>query len=190
MCTQACLGAYEDNKRYTCNSLLRVKTPFPKRENREEIAVRVASCACAPFQCLEGLGMIACGAVLWPIPCTVCKIETHHSGTDVSLNKCCLSFRHPNYPVHYSDQYQSVKPASIEGKYMIKDTVTKGEKFSVNINQRPTTEIDGDFHAKSTLTGFQCLTSGIERIIGTFYSVLCCPVNCVCLTCCNKNNPN
>ena len=170
---KAATDAYKDNKRETLNSLLRVTTPFPKREAHEEIAVKTASCACFPFKCLEGLGMITCGLLLWPIPCTVCKIETEHNGTDVSVTTIYPGTRRPNIPCHYDDEYRTTS----------KQSIVSGRSIPCSCGQRPEGEIDY-IKANSSLTGYDCLSSGVGKIVSTVFSMLCCPFSTVSLACC------
>ena len=168
MCTKAITGACVDDQRETLNSLLRVKTPFHERDLCEEVSVRTASCACFPLKCLEAVGMIACGAILWPIPCTICKIETEHRGADVSVKKIYPGFRTPNFPCHYSDEYSS------NGQV----TITKGTSVPCSCCQIPEGE-QNNIYATSSLTGYNCLSSGVVKIVNTLFSMACCPLGVV-----------
>lgn len=169
MCIKAVTGAYEDNKRETLNSLLRVITPFPKRDNCEEVSVKAASCACVPLKLLEGAGMIACGAILCPIPCTICKIETEHEGTEVSVKKIYPELRKPNTPCHYHDEYCQL------GRIIY----SEGTDISCSCGQRPE-EKQNYIYAKSSLTGYECLSSGVGKIVNTVFSMICCPISSCC----------
>ena len=177
MCTKAIIGACGDDIRETSNSLLRIKTSFPERDICEEISVKTASCACFPLKCLEGVGMIACGAILWPIPCTICKIETEHRGADVSVKKIYPGFRTPNFPCHYSDEYSS------NGHVM----TTEGTSVSCYCRQRPEGE-QNNIYATSSLTGYDCLSSGVGKIVNTLVSMVCCPISCISLACCSSQD--
>jgi hypothetical protein len=172
MCIQGVTGAYEDNKRETLNSLLRVQTPFPERSKCEEIVVKTVSCACFPLKCLEGLGMITCGAILWPIPCTICQIETEHQETDVSIKKIYPSFRKPNIPCHYEDSSHS-------GNQVISN---EGYSISCSFGKRPKGE-QPLVNAESSLTGYNCLSSGVGKIVNTVLSTICCPISTASLAC-------
>lgn len=177
LCTKALTGAYNDDKRETLNSLLRVKTPSPKNDKYQEISIRTASCVCFPLKCLEGIGMITFGAILWLVPCTICKIETVHEGTDVSVKKMYPGLRKPHIPCHYKDTYH------VAGK-KITDT---GWAISYLPPQRLEGEKDYT-RVSSSLTGYECLSSGVSKIVSTLISMVCCPIKCATLTCCNTQD--
>lgn len=172
VCTKAISGAYDNDKRETLNSLLRVKTPFPKRNSCEEISVKTAECAYFPLKCLEAAGMIACGALLCPMPCTVCKIETEHVGTEVSVKKIYPSCTTPNIPCRYQDKYLTNEGA----------TITEGWSIGCTIGNRP--EGDREYiNATSSLTGYDCISSGIGKIVNTIVSMVFCPISSCYLIC-------
>lgn len=175
---KACCGAYEDDKREALNSLIRVKTPFPKRSDCDELAVKTASCVCIPLKCLESVGMMVCGAILWPIPCTVCKIETIHEGTQVSVKKIYLDCRSPNIPCHFDDIYYS------------KDSITRYEGTSIPCSccsQRFEGKQE-EVYATSSVTGYGCISSGVGKVVSTLLSSVCIPISCMFLACGNKED--
>lgn len=179
-CLDPCSNAYHDDVRATCNSLLRIKTPYPQRSVNEEMASRIVGCVCSPLKCLEGLGMIACGALLWPIPCTVCRISTEHAGTSVSLNKCCLDFRCINVPCYYQDRFSKPTPDGF-----IQEEAQGYDCSCAGCDPHYQGDLPQIF-ASSTTTGFCCMAAGVGKIVTTVCQMACCPFQCCCCLCCGK----
>lgn len=183
-CCTTMYDAYEDGRRETYNSLLRIKTPFPKRTDDKELDVRIASCVCQPLRMIEGVGMIACGALLWPIPCTVCTIKTEHFGTSVE-GSCCLGFRRPNIPCHFKDEInmsvrkensEITEARTVQGNQMPCSCGFMHPQEQENPDQR------ANIFVKSSVTGYSCISSGIGKIINSIILMACCPI-----ACCQKN---
>jgi hypothetical protein len=123
--------------------------------------------------------LITCGALLWAIPCTVCKIETCHHGTDVSIKKIYPDFRKPNIPCHFDDKYE------IEGR----STVAKktGALLTCHLGCGNEKFEEKNLTATSSLTGYNCLSSGVGKILNAICSAMCCPINSI-FACCNAKD--
>lgn len=183
MCLKAIDSALVDQQSECLNSLLRVHTPFPARTAKEEVAVRVADCACAPLKCAGGAAMIAYGAVLCPIPCIVSHIETHHDGVSVQIENIYLVKRLPNTPCHFED-HKKVTEFTPEG-IIFKETHSTGNEYNWrwNGNHHFKGSI-ADTRATSSVTGYQCITSGIGRMLSGAVAVACCPCIVMWVGCC------
>lgn len=181
-CVNACSNAYQDDKRATCNTLLRVKTPYPKRENCEELFSKIVGCVCFPFKCLEGCGMMLCGAFLWPIPCTVCRISTEHVGTHVSVKGCCFDTRMTNHPCYFKDTYIRPTPTGWN------QTESDGCDAFCNLCEVHYEGSIEQVSAGSSVTGFGCIWAGCHKVLHTVFNMACCPFQCCCVTanaCCD-----
>ena len=162
---------YKDDKRETLNSLLRYKTPSPKRSTGESIAVKVASVVCSPFKVLKGVGMIAAGAVLWAIPCTVIKIKTKHYESELAVTSVSFMGKPPTCPFWYSDAYDLVY---MNGNSKItKSSSMQSCGISCSIGQ-PSEGKQGYITGESVVTGYHLLTGGIGKIIRTALSLVYC----------------
>ena len=185
LCCTAVSGAYEADKKETLNSMLRVQTPYESRSLLEDLAIRTASCACAPLKCLEAGGLIACGAALWIVPATVCVIGTTHHGRDVEVTKVVPSLRKPNVPCHFYDKYviPQVQDISSMGSTAI---VTDTEGCAIHCPCPAHDEQVREtrrFHAESTVTGYNCVIAGLSKISATFLNIACCPILGVMFAC-------
>jgi hypothetical protein len=200
-------NAYRDNRRSTLNSLLRIKTPRLERKPYEEIAANVASCMCTPLKYIEGLGMIVLGVAACPVPCCAYKLKTHHHGHDATIRdvssqyfnryfnnhnlSCSNCIKAPCVLImHFEDDYreaippaQSVNPSN----HLYRKTNTSGYScaFAPCGQQALEGEIDNAIYSVSSLTGYNCITSGIGKIVGAsfaaLHTTLCTPVSLFCL---------
>lgn len=160
---------YQSEKRETVNSLIRYKTPYPDNSPSTNFMVDL----CCPCRLIEAITCITCGSFLWFLPCTVCKMETKHYGNDVDVEKCSLypRCRTPN-PCGYED--------TIHEQASNSHTNSKGYEISCNYtNLRPKGYIPIPTNVTSTITGYQCINSGLSKILYTIENLLCIPCDFV-----------
>lgn len=171
--------ALGDDKRLTCNSLLRVKASKLQRSKKKEIAVRVAGVVMTPLKILEGAGLIVAGAVLAPIPCTILKVETHHFDDNVKVENVRIGFRKPNLPIYYRDV-----------KYKKGSCITsRGLRISLMCGENYARKNPDEVYTVSSVTGYNLLTTGVGKVVTSAFSVLLLPVRCTSIALSKRKDP-
>lgn len=187
-CADGCSKALADDYSHTFNSLLRNKTPIPRRMEEETAAVNIMSAVISPFKMLEGLLLISSGALLSVIPCTVCQIKTKHTGNDVYLKSLWPTFKYPTVLECERCQPIELLPCSFRDEVIILPKNSQSKEMQVietigyshgciigDISGDPIPE-NKEYYIKSTLTGYQCASSGVGKIIDAYKRVFCCPI--------------
>lgn len=174
MCCPKCYTNYrEDNSRETVNSLLRYKVPYPERSNCDQCTTDICATCFLPCKLAEAAGLIVCGIILCPIPCTYCHVRTKYYGTNGEMVTCGprAKCQFPN-PIRYTEH--NINTNETTTKYMT-GFGWCGDIYHGDINS--VIEID------STVNGFQCINGGIGKALLAVRSVVNLPWDLAALIC-------